>query len=260
MVYKFIVIYLLGLCMSINNAFATIKTQAIEYTVDNVIIEGFLAFDDSQSNKQPGILIAHDWMGLGKFQKDKAITLAEKGYIVLAADIYGKGIRPKNEAEARDLVVKYKSNRQLLRLRMQAAFNALTKIKNIEVNKIVAMGYCFGGIAVLELARSGVPLVGTVSFHGGLSSPTPNDAKNIKGKVLALHGALDPSIPLSEVEAFKAEMNAANVNLKFISYPGAVHAFTNPKAGNDNSKGAAYNQSADTQSWADFMDFLKEIL
>ena len=120
------------------------------------------------------------------------------------------------------------------------------------------MGYCFGGTVALELARSGVELAGTVSFHGGLNTPTPQDAKNIKGTVLALHGADDPWVPANEVAAFKKEMADAKIPLSFIAYPNAVHAFTNPAAGNDNSKGAAYNADADKKSWTEFMNYLNK--
>ncbi len=133
-------------------------------------------------------------------------------------------------------------------------------MKQVNPRKILVIGYCFGGTTALELARSGAPLVGTVSFHGGLSTPTPEDAKNIKGPVLAMHGADDPNVPPAEVKAFKDEMSRAKVKLEFIAYPGAVHAFTNPAAGNDNSKGAAYNANADKKSWIAFEKFLKQVL
>ena len=133
-------------------------------------------------------------------------------------------------------------------------------MKKTNKNKVVVMGYCFGGTTALELARSGAPLAGTAVFHGGLSTPMPADAKKIKGPVLVMHGADDPTVPPAEVKAFKDEMNNAGVAMKFVSYPGAVHAFTNPAAGNDNSKGAAYNATADKESWIEFEKFLKTVL
>ena len=243
-----------------GSAVAAIKTETVEYSApDGTVMEGYLAYDDEKKTPQPGILITHDWMGLGQFTKEKAEQLAKQGYVAFAVDIYGKGIRPKDSKEAGEWATKYKNDRPLLRQRMRAAYDKLVAMKSVNPQKVLVMGYCFGGIAALELARSGAPLVGTVSFHGGLSSPTPDDAKNIKGSVLVLHGADDPTVPPAEVEAFKEEMKKAGVNLKFIAYPGAVHAFTNPAAGNDNSKGAAYNEKADKASWEEFQKFLKEV-
>ncbi len=175
----------------------------------------------------------------------------------------GKGFYvpfPKNQEEAAKFAQQYKDDRALFRKNLRAAYDALISINSVNAKKIVVMGYCFGGTGALELARSGVPLAGTVSFHGGLSNPTPADAKNIKGPVLIMHGAEDPFVPPAEVAAFKDEMKNANISYEFIEYPGAVHAFTNPQAGNDKSKGAAYNRTADRESWEAFEHFLKENL
>ncbi len=248
-----------SLCMA-NNVFAAIKTENVDYTNNGTTMEGFVAYDDAAKNPQPGILIVHDWMGLGKFTKEKAEKLAKEGYVAFAVDVYGKGIRPKDQKEAGEFAKKYKDDRNLLRAHMNAAYDKLKSMKEVDPNKIVVMGYCFGGTAALELARSGVPLKGTATFHGGLSSPTPADAKNIKGPVLVMHGADDPNVPPKEVQAFKEEMKNGGVQLTFIAYPGAVHAFTNPDAGNDNSKGAAYNKEADQSSWKEFEKFLKKEL
>jgi dienelactone hydrolase len=243
----------------IFEAHASLQGQAVEYQDNGVTMEGYLAYDLSTHTARPGILIIPDWMGLGDFAKQKADQLAKEGNVAFAVDIYGKGVRPKNTNEASQLAEKYKNDRHLLRSRIRAAFDKLSSIKEVDSKKIVVIGYCFGGTAALELARSGAPLAGTVTFHGGLSSPTLKDAKNIHGKVLVLHGADDPFVPPSEVEAFKNEMKSAGVQMEFISYPGAVHAFTNPVAGNDNSKGAAYNAEVDKESWETFENFLKEI-
>lgn len=252
---------LLGIAMLFlaSSAIAAIKTQAVEYSSNGTVMEGYLAYDDSSLAPRPGILIVHDWMGLGPFSQEKALRLAKQGYIAFAVDIYGKGVRPKNSQEAGGLATQYKQDRKLLRARIRAAFDKLASLKQTDPKKIVAMGYCFGGTTALELARSGAPLAGTVSFHGGLASPTPEDAKNIKGPVLALHGADDPFVPPAEVRAFQEEMKKGRVRLRFISYPGAVHSFTNPDAGSDKSKGTAYNTQADQKSWDEFERFLKEI-
>jgi len=252
---------ILGVLLMANQAFAAVKTESVEYkAADGTVMEGFVAYDDTITKPRPGILIVHDWMGLGEFQKNKAKQLAKQGYVAFAADVYGKGVRPANADEAKELATKYKSDRALLRDHIRAAYATLAAMKRVNNAKLVVMGYCFGGTTALELARSGVPLAGTVTFHGGLSTPTPEDAKNIKGPVLVLHGADDPLVPPAEVQGFKDEMKNANVNMTFIAYPGAVHAFTNPAAGNDNSKGAAYNAAADKASWKEFQKFLKKVV
>ena len=243
-----------------NNALAEIVTKSVEYkTPDGSVMESFVAFDDTIQQPRTGIIIVPDWMGLGEFAKDKAEQLAKEGYVAFAADVYGKNIRPKDAKEAATFATKYKNDRALLRSHIGAAYDVLAAIKQVDSKKIVVMGYCFGGTTALELARSGVPLLGTVSFHGGLSNPTPENAKNIKSPVLVMHGADDPFVAPAEVQAFKDEMQKAGVALQFIAYPNAVHAFTNPTAGNDNSKGAAYNAAADKASWAEFEKFIKSL-
>lgn len=246
-------------CLWAAEVSAVLKTQTIEYTAQGVPMEGYLAFDDANKAARPGILIVPDWMGVSQFAKDKADLLAKDGYVAFVVDVYGKGVRPKDNNEAGKLATHYKSDRSLFRTRMKAAFDEFSHHKEVNPQKIMVMGYCFGGTGALELARSGVNVVGTATFHGGLSSPTPQDANNIKGPVLVMHGADDPNVPPKEVEAFKKEMKDANVKLTFIAYPGAVHAFTNPAAGSDNSKGAAYNKDADEKSWQAFEKFLKSL-
>ncbi|MCS5711565.1 dienelactone hydrolase family protein [Candidatus Berkiella aquae] len=243
------------------NAQAAIKSQKLDYKSNGITMEGYLVYDaEKKKQKRPAVIIVHDWMGLGPFTKEKADKLAKEGYVAFAVDVYGKGQRPKNNDEAAKFAEKYKNDRKLFRDRLKAAYTALLSVDAVNGKKIFVMGYCFGGTGALELARSGVPLLGTVSFHGGLSSPTPEDAKNIKGPVLVLHGAEDPNVPPAEVAAFKEEMKNGHVSYEFIEYPGAVHAFTNPLAGNDKSKGVAYNREADRESWEAFEAFLKQQL
>jgi dienelactone hydrolase len=236
-----------------------IKSMSVDYVLDGVTMEGYVAFDAAKKGPRPGILIVHDWMGLGKFSKDKADELAKQGYVAFAVDIYGKGVRPKNAEEAAKLATKYKEDYKLLRGRVKAAFDKLAGMGEVNGKKIVVMGYCFGGTTALELARSGAPIVGAVSFHGGLSTPAPGDAKNIKGKVLVLHGADDPYVPPTEVEAFKSEMKKGGVDMEFVAYKGAVHSFTNPAADDVNMKGVAYQAAADRESWAAFQKFLGKV-
>jgi dienelactone hydrolase len=251
-------VFVLGLGL-LCSARAEIKTETVEYKQGDAALEGFHAYDDSTQGKRPGVLIVHQWKGLGAYEKERAQMLAKLGYNVFAVDIYGKGVRPTNPKEAGALAGKYKSDRKLLRERVKAGLEELKKNEMTAPKKIAAIGYCFGGTTALELARSGAEIAGVVSFHGGLSSPNPGDAKNIKCKVLALHGADDPNVPDTEVAAFEKEMRDAGVDWQLISYGGAVHSFTDWNAGNDNSKGAAYNEKADKRSWEAMKQFFAEI-
>ena len=232
------------------SAQAKIITQSVEYKSGDSTLEGYLAYDDSVSGKRPGVLVVHQWMGLTDYEKHRAEQLAQLGYVAFCADIYGKGIHPKDTSEAGALAGKYKSDRALLRARVNAGLDALEKNELVDIKRVAAIGYCFGGTTVIELARSGANIAGIVSFHGGLDSPTPADGKNVKCKVLVCHGADDPYVKPADLAAFEEEMRQANVDWTLIKYGGAVHSFTQPMAGNDNSKGAAYNERADRRSWA----------
>lgn len=238
---------------------AAIQTRTVEYKEGKTLLEGTLAYDDAIAGRRPGIVVVHDWMGPSDFSRGRAVELAKLGYVALAADIYGKGVRPKDAKEASALVGQYKSNRRLLRARVRAAFNTLLAQPQADAQKTAAIGYCFGGTTALELARSGAPVSGIVSFHGGLSTPTPEDAKTLHAKVLVLHGADDPHVPADELAAFEKEMNGGHVDWTLVKYSGAVHAFAVPGAGNDPSKGAAYNAKADRRSWQAMRDFLHEL-
>lgn len=239
---------------------AAVRSTAVAYEQGGVALEGWLSVDEASPGKKPGVLVVHDWMGLGtRFARDRAEDLARLGYVAFAADIYGKGIRPANPKEAGEQAMKYKSDRTLLRARARAGLDVLAGQELVDPRRLAAIGYCFGGMAVLELARSGAPVAGVVSFHGSLDTPQPADARNIKGKVLVLHGADDPHVPAKDVAAFQDEMRAAGADWQFISYGGAVHAFSNPDAGSDNSKGAAYHEKASRRSWEAMKAFFGEI-
>jgi dienelactone hydrolase len=250
---------LIGLYMAAQALFAEVKMETVEYKEGDTTLEGVLIYDDSIVNKRPGILIAHQWKGLTDYEKKRGEMLAKLGYVAFAADVYGKGTRPKDVQEAQQFSAKYKGDRDLLRRRVKAGFEQLKKSRFVDTGKTAAIGYCFGGTTVLELARSGVDVDGVVSFHGALGTPTPEDAKNIKGKVLALHGADDPFVPPAEEQAFEEEMRNAKVDWQLVAYGNAVHSFTDWNAGNDNSKGAAYNEKADKRSWEDMKDFFNEL-
>jgi dienelactone hydrolase len=238
---------------------ATLQTKTVEYKQGDTTLEGFVAYDDAIKGTRPGILVVHQWMGLTDYEKKRAEMLAQLGYVAFCADIYGKGIRPQNTAEAGAQAGKYKSDRQLLRARVSAGLDALRQQPQVDPKRIAAVGYCFGGTTVLELARSGADIVGVVSFHGGLDAPDLADGKNIKCKVLVCHGADDPFSSPQDIAAFENEMRKGDVDWQLIKYGGAVHSFTQPMAGNDNSKGAAYNEKADKRSWEAMKQFLAEI-
>jgi dienelactone hydrolase len=228
---------------------AKIVTQTIEYKQGGATLEGYLAYDDASTAARPGVLVVHQWLGLTDYEKHRAEQLAALGYVAFCADIYGKGVRPQNTSEAGVEATKYKSNRALLRLRVNAGLNVLKKNELVDPKRVAAIGYCFGGTTVIELARSGADIAGVVSFHGGLDSPHPEDGKNIKCKVLALHGADDPHVPAKDLAAFEDEMRQAKVDWELVKYGGAVHSFTDWNAGNNPAQGAAYNEKADKRSW-----------
>jgi dienelactone hydrolase len=247
------------LALGVSQARAEIKGSAVEYKAGDVLCEGWHAYDSSKEGKRPAVLIIHQWTGVSDNEKMRARMLAELGYNVFAADIYGKGVRPQPPDAAKE-AGKYKGDRALYRERLKAALEVLKKDERTDASKIAAIGYCFGGTGVLELVRSGADVEGVVSFHGGLGTPTPADAKNIKAEVLVCHGADDPFVPAAEVEAFHKEMKDAGVKYEFIAYPGAVHSFTQKGAGNDNSKGSAYNAEADVKSWDAMKAFFGKVL
>jgi dienelactone hydrolase len=237
---------------------AAIHTEMIDYKQGDTALEGYLAYDDSISGKRPGVLVVHQWLGLTGYEKHRAEQLAALGYVAFCADIYGKDKQPKNVQEAGALAGKYKSDRALLRARVNAALDVLEKNELVDTRRIAAIGYCFGGTTVIELARSGAELNGVVSFHGGLDSPTPADGKNIKCKVLALAGADDPFQKPEDLTAFESEMRDSKVDWQIVFYGGAVHAFTQPDPGFVNA-GAKYNEKADKRSWEAMKTFFAEI-
>lgn len=255
----FVMLLLSAAGLASHPAQAAIKTELVEYKDGDTVLEGYLAYNDKLKGPRPGILVAHAWKGLGEFEQGRARALAELGYVAFATDVYGKGVRAKDYKEAGELAGKYKGDRALLRSRINAGLQAMKKNARVDANNIVAIGYCFGGTTVLELARSGAEIKGVVSLHGGLDTPTPADAKNIKTRVLVLHGGIDPYVKDPELTAFMNEMREANVDWQIVTYGGAMHAFTD-KAYTDPSMGALYNERADVRSWSQLQLFLSEVL
>ena len=236
-----------------------IRTEAVKYTLGGEGMVGYLAYDADLPGRRPGILVVHEWWGLNDFIKGRAVELAKLGYIAFAADIYGKGFTTKKPEEAERFSSIYRKNRQLLRARVNAAFGVLARHELADPRLLAATGYCFGGMAVLELARSGAAVRGVASFHGILDTPDPDEARNIRGSVLILQGADDPVVPMAQRIAFQNEMETGGVDWQMNIYGHAVHAFTNPASGVDPSKGVAYHPRADRRSWEAMKLFLTEI-
>lgn len=245
------------LCLS--HSLHAVEGKAVEYKDGDIVLEGYYVSDSSKGDKQPLVIIVHQWTGLTQYEKGRADSLAKLGNSVFCVDIYGKGIRPKNTTEAGQQATIYKKDRALFRQRLLAGLEAAKEMGNIDKDKIVAIGYCFGGTGVIELARAGADVNTVVSFHGGLDSPTPKDGANIKAQVVVHHGAIDPFVKPADIGAFMSEMLTNNKELVFITYPDAVHAFTQKAAGNDPSNGAAYNEAADKKSWESLLALLEEI-
>jgi len=237
---------------------AGIHTETVEYKHGETPLEGHLAYDDAINARRPGVLIVHQWKGLTDYEKKRAEMLARLGYVAFAVDIYGKGVRPKDTGEASAQAGKYKSDRTLLRARVNAGLEVLRQQRFVDPKRIAAIGYCFGGTTVIELARSGADIAGIVSFHGALDSPKPEDGKKIRCPVLALHGADDPFVPAKDIEAFEDEMRNAGVDWRLVKYGGAVHSFTDWNS-DGSMKGAKYDERADKRSWEDMKQFFAEI-
>jgi dienelactone hydrolase len=241
------------------NASGEVRTETVEYKLGDVTMVGYAAWDDAISGPRPGVLVVHEWYGLNDYARSRARQLAQLGYVAFAADMYGNGVTAKDAAEAGQRATALRNDRPLMRARAQAALETLRKNPLCDPRRIAAIGYCFGGGVALELARSGADVAGVVSFHGNLDTPNPDDAKNIKAKVLVLHGADDPYVKAEQVANFQQEMRTAKVDWQMISYGGAVHSFTNPASGDDPSKGVAYNAAADRRSWQAMKQFFDEI-
>lgn len=236
---------------------AEMKTEVVHYTLNGTEFEGYAAHLTAGAAHKPVVVIVHDWNGPDDYEFGRARQLAELGYIGFVADIYGKGVRPKNAQENGAEAQKYYKNPGEYRARLARAVEVASALPAADKNKVAAIGYCFGGTGVLELARSGANLRGVVSFHGGLSALGAVD--KIKAEILVLHGADDPMVPNAQVTAFEKEMTDAKARFAIVKFPGAVHAFTVPSAGNDNSRGAAYNKDADLKSWELMRAFLARL-
>lgn len=236
-----------------------IVEELIEYEHEGTQLEGFLAYDDAHKGKRPAVLISHAWGGRGAFEDDKARTLAGLGYTAFALDLYGKGVRGSSVEENSKLIEPFMQDRALLQARMARSLETLSEQPAADGSKAAAIGFCFGGLCVLDLARVGTDIRGVVSFHG-LFIPAGNTAgTKIRAKVLVLHGHEDPMVPVDQVVALEKELTEAQADWQIHVYGNTMHAFTNPQA-NDPGFGAVYNVDADRRSWQSLLNFLEEVL
>jgi dienelactone hydrolase len=238
-----------------------IRSEEVSYEAGGAALRGYLAWDAKQKGPRPGVIVVHEWWGHNDYVRRRARMLAGQGYAALALDMYGAGKLAQHPEDAQKFMMEAVNNADVARARFMAAYELLQSREVTDPTKVAAIGYCFGGAVVLQMARLGTDLDGVASFHGTLAAQgEPAVAGKTKAKVLVLHGAEDPLIPQEQVAAFKKEMDSAEVDYTFIEYPGAKHAFTNPAATENGKKFGmplAYDESADEQSWAELLKFLQ---
>jgi dienelactone hydrolase len=259
---KILSAFAMAVIFSVTASHASIKTEELTYSEGGTNFKGFLAWDDAISGKRPGVLVVHEWWGLNDYARTRAKKLAELGYTALAVDMYGEGKVADHPKDAGAFSASVMKDPQVAMTRFQAAMQALKSQPTVDPDKIAAIGYCMGGAIVLSAARQGLDLDAVASFHGSLGGLLPIKGP-IKAKILVCHGADDSFIPPETVEAFKKEMKDAGADLKFISYPGAKHGFTNPDADEAGKKfeiNIAYNAQADTESWKELKALLEAVL
>jgi dienelactone hydrolase len=258
---KRLVFALLLLLAYNSEAFSAIIGEPVIYKSGDFAMQGYLAYDDSISGKRPGILVVHEWWGQNEYARERARKLAELGYTALAVDMYGDGKQAEHPDDAGKFAAEVRQNMPAATQRFKAAMQILQKHPTVDAEHIAAIGYCFGGGVVLEMARQGLDLDAVVSFHGSLATENPAVPGVVKARILVCDGADDKMVTPEQIQAFHREMKGAGVDYKFISYPGAKHSFTNPGADIYAQKfniPVGYNAEADKRSWQDMQDFLKD--
>ena len=245
--------------LTVSAVSAEIRSEAISYRDGGVNLTGHLFWDDSIEGKRPGVLVVHEWWGLGEYAKWRAGQLAEMGYVAFAADMYGGDKLTTHPAQAQEWMTATTSNLDAWRQRGLAGLAELRRHPLSDGSRLAAIGYCFGGATVMQLAYSGADLAGVVSFHGSLPPPNGDEASNIKGRVLVEHGNDDAFIPAERVSAFKSALADAGVDLTFHGHDGARHGFTNPDAGNFGIDNLKYDAAADEASWRSMQQMLQEV-
>lgn len=255
-----IAIYLLVLFTATASVWAEVVGEEVDYSSGGVVMKGYLAYDATLERQRPGILVVHEWWGQNEYARRRARMLAELGYTALAVDMYGEGKLADHPEDAGKFAAEVKKNLPAARARFEAALKLLNDHETTDPERNAAIGYCFGGGVVLEMARQGVDLDGVVSFHGSLSPVGALAAPGVvKARMLVCHGAEDPFTTEEDITAFKEEMKNAGVNLRFEVYEGAKHSFTNPEAdqfGDEFDLPLAYNEEADAESWKVMKGFL----
>jgi len=257
-----IIATLLGLLGSMPVA-AAVEGREIDYrAADGTVLKGYLAVDAAAAGRHPGVLVVHEWWGHNDYARQRAEMLAALGYPALAVDMYGDGRQAGHPEDAGKFAAAVRSNLPLMQERFRAALALLRAQPQVDPQRVAAIGYCFGGSVVLEMARAGVDLKGVASFHGSLEGGSTARTGQVTAQVLVLNGAADSFIPAEQIAAFKAEMEAAGVTYRFVNYPGALHSFTNPDA-DDYARRfnmpVGYHAEADRESWAELQRFFAEI-
>jgi len=239
-----------------------IKGEPVDYKAGGVTMKGYLAYDENIKGKRPGVLVVHEWWGQNEYSRKRARMLAELGYTALAVDMYGEGKTATHPDDAIKFSSETMKNFPVAKERFEAAMNFLKKQRTVDQARIAAIGYCFGGGVVLNMARQGVDLKAVASFHGSLAAIKPAQTGTMKAKIRVYNGEDDKFMPNEAIDAFMQEMRDAKVDFQFINYPGAIHAFTNPEADELGKKFGlplAYNAEADKRSWADMANFFAEV-
>ncbi|MEM7143773.1 MAG: dienelactone hydrolase family protein [Verrucomicrobiota bacterium] len=253
------ILYVVGLLFITGGmGFGEVIGKEVSYDGDGVTMKGYLAYDDSVEGKRPGILVVHEWWGHNDYARKRADMLAEMGYVALAVDMYGDGKTAAHPKDAGKFAGEVMANMDGAEARFRAAMELLKEQPETDGDKIGAIGYCFGGAVVLQMARQGVDLKGVASFHGSLGTPRPAEAGGVKAAVLVCHGAADEFISEEQIAGFKDEMESAGADMKFVAYPGAKHGFTNPGAdakAEEFGIPLAYDKAADEASWAEMKAF-----
>jgi len=254
---------MLVLLLALQTVHAAVKGEEVQYKSGNTVLKGYLAWDDAVKGKRPGVLVVHEWWGHNEYARKRARLLAELGYTALALDMYGDGLQAHHPDDAGKFSGEVRKNLTLTKQRFDAAQQVLKEHPTVDAKNIAAIGYCFGGTIVLEMALEGEDLKGVASFHGGLDIDQPTKAGKVKARILILTGEADPFVPAAQVEAFKKELEAAKANYRVVVYPGAKHSFTNPDADKFaqqfNMPALAYNAVADNESWVEMQTFFKQI-
>ncbi len=241
---------------------AEVVTKELTYRHGDTEMRGMLAYDSSSEDSRPGVLVVHEWWGQNDYPRERARMLAELGYTALAVDMYGDGKTAEHPDDAGKFASAVGGNPQLTQARFEAALAALLEHPTVDDDKIAAIGYCFGGGVVINMARMGTDIDGVVSYHGSLTTGNPAKAGDVKTRVLVFNGADDPLVTAEQIDAFKSEMDAAKADYRFVNYPGALHGFTNPgadKKGEEFGLPLAYDKNADQDSWSQTQAFFDEI-